>query len=212
MPLSGSNDSPSPNSSSLMSPVGLFDIASSSMTTSCGSLRRSQAGWLWAFETVSFPPAIRYWSEVAFQEAPSSARSKSSVNGASMTGTLARQPGRRARASPSNEASRAPTHASKIPPSLARQQADGGRRQVGDQLVEQAPANAAIADAGPRRRPAAAAMRSRITAPGEDHVGAAWIEADRSARAAPGSPRPRRASSRPRSARDSRCPCTRAGS
>ena len=176
-PLSGSNDSPSPNSSSLMSPAGLLDSASTSTTTSCGSRRRSQAGWLWAFETVSLPPAIRYWSEVAFQEAPSSARSKSSVNGASMTGTLARQAGRGASASPRNEASRAPRMPAKYPPAPSPASSVARAAQAGGQLVEEAPPDAAIADpdlgdAG-RGRDSIEDQRAR-----EDHVRAAWVETD----------------------------------
>src|SRR6266496_649404 len=99
-----------------MSPDGLFESTSTSTTTSWGSRRRSHTGWLWAFEVVSFPSAIRYVSEVAFQLAPRSTRSKSSVNGASMAGTLVRQAGREASASPSNEASRAPGIPGKYPP------------------------------------------------------------------------------------------------
>ena len=45
-------------------------------------------------------------------------------------------------------------------------------------LVKQAPADAAVADPDLASRRAARAMRSRISAPGQDHVGAPGVEAD----------------------------------
>ena len=53
-----------------MSPVGLFDSDVQLDHDVARQPRRSQAGWLWAFATVSFPPAIRYSGQVAFQDAP----------------------------------------------------------------------------------------------------------------------------------------------
>src|SRR4051812_19640108 len=161
-----------------MSPDGLFESTSTSTTTSWGSRRRSQAGWLWAFETVSFPSAIRYSSEVAFQFAPRSARWKSSVNGASMAGTLARQAGREASASPSNEASRAPGMPGKYPPAPF---ASSGvvHGSTTRKFMEKAPSDAAIADpdlgdAGGRRDPL------EDHGAREDDVGAPRVEADHS--------------------------------
>ena len=197
-PLSGSNDSPSPKSSSLMSPDGLFDsdvdvdddVVRQPAAQPGGVIVGVRDGQL----SVRDPVRVRGRVPVA----PSSARSKSSVNGASMVGTLARQAGRGQVPAPGTRPAGRRASQENTPP--ASFPASGVRRLNPGISCRQTPADAAVADPDlgrPRPRPRCGPGSARR----EDDVGAARIEADhrsRSAWVAAAS----RAISRPRSARE----------
>ena len=93
-PASGSNDSPSPYSSILMSPVrGSSTSRPARPPRRAGSVRAATAGGCGPRRRSACRPSIRYLPpEVSSQPGPSSARSKSSVNGSVMAGVFALQP------------------------------------------------------------------------------------------------------------------------
>src|SRR5450432_4118722 len=127
-----------------MSPAVLFEVASSSMIALGGSRRRSQAGWLYPFATSSCPPSILYAAAVGFQDAPSSARSKSSEKGASMSGVRARQPAADASARPRPKIRVG--HAQGMARKYRRRRTGSSDASRLRQLVHEAPADPAIAD------------------------------------------------------------------